>query len=179
MKKNKNKIIGYPNWANKSWWVQPDELILTEHLKILIGIKKNVPNIDAKIHEISTVIALRYISSLVFKNGQVLKEDVNPNPRKGPDIYVEGVTSTGQSCKCHAEVVTNFSFKYGQEAKKLFSDVKKLIDLNADKKYLIVLFNQLIEEAAIKCKNRRRNKIDLDKNNIQILSIEKIIGSNI
>jgi hypothetical protein len=179
MKKDKDRMIGYPDWAQKSWWVVPDESILAEYLKVLIGIKRNIPNIDARIHEVSTVIALRYLSYLVFKNGKIAREDVNPNPRRGPDIELEGTTSNMQSCKCNAEVVTNFSFEQGAEADKLCNDVKKLMESNADKKFLVVLFEQLTEEAKRRCKNRRKNPIDLDEQDIQVLSIEKMIGTGI
>ena len=51
MKKDKERIAGCLDWAQKSWWVTPDESILTEYLKVLIGIKRNIPNINARIHE--------------------------------------------------------------------------------------------------------------------------------
>lgn len=177
MRKNKKELVGYPDWAQKSWWVVPDESVLKEYLKVLIGIKRIIPNINARIHEVSTIVALRYLSNLIFKGGKIVKEpDVNPNPRKGADIKVEGITSNGQVCKYHAEVVTNFSFKHEAEAKKLYNDVEKLMNSKADKKFLVVLFEQLIKEAKKRCKNRRKNPVDLHKHGIQVLSIEKIIN---
>ncbi len=176
MKKDKEKITGYPDWAQKSWWVVPDESVLTEYLKVLVGIKRNIPNIDARIHEVSTIVALRYLSDLIFKDGKIVKDNVNPNPRKGPDIKVEGVTSDRKICKYHAEIATNFSFKRGPEADKLYNDIEKLINSKANKKFLVVLFEQLIEEAKGRCKNRRKKPIDLDKHSVQVLSIEKMIN---
>ncbi len=179
MKKDKEKIVGYPEWAQKPWWVRPDGSILTEYLKVLIGIKKNVPNISARIHEVSTIISLRYLSNLIFNGGKITKENVNPNTKMGPDIKIEGTASNGHRYKCYAEVVTNFSFKEGPEANRLYSNVKKLKDSDADKKFLVVLFEKLIEKAEGRCKKRRNNPIDLDKHNILILSIEKMIGSTL
>ena len=166
-------------WAQKPWWVMPDESILAEYLKVLIGIKRNIPNIDARIHEVCTIIAYRYLSNSIFKNGRIIDEDINPSPRKGPDIKVEGITSNGKKYSCHAEVLTNFSFKEHAEANKLYKDVNKLISSNVDKKFLIVLFDNLVDEVKNKCKNRRNDPLDLDKKNIQVLSIEKIIESKL
>ena len=84
-------------WAQKPWWVMPDESILAEYLKVLIGIKRNIPNIDARIHEVCTIIAYRYLSNSIFKNGRIIDEDINPSPRKGPDIKVKGTTSNGKN----------------------------------------------------------------------------------
>jgi hypothetical protein len=176
VKKDKEEVIGYPDWAQKSWWIAPDTSVLKEYLEILIGIKRNVPNINARIHEVSTIVAQWYLSGLIFSGGKIIKENVNPNPRKGPDIEVEGITSNRRSCKCRAEVVTNFSFKHGPEADKLYNDVKKLVNSKADKKFLVVLFEELIEEAKKRCKNRSKNPVDLHKHGIQVLSIEKIIN---
>jgi len=71
MKEDKERMTGYPDWAQKSWWVKPDESILTEYLKVLTGIKKNVPNISARIHEVCTIITQQYLSNLMV--GKITK----------------------------------------------------------------------------------------------------------
>ncbi|NQT82356.1 hypothetical protein HQ563_04995 [bacterium] len=179
MKKSEDSMIGYPAWAEKSWWVTPDESILIEYLKLLVGIKRNVPNINARIHEVATVIALRHLSEALFPGGRILKEVVNPSPRKGPDIEIHGVTSNGDGCRYHAEVVTNFGFKQGPQADKLRKDVQTLIESNADTKILVVLFESLAEEAKRRCKKRLKNPIDLDDYGVEVASIEKMIQSNL
>ena len=57
--------------------------------------------------------------------------------------------------------------------------MNKLISSNVDKKFLIVLFDNLVDEVRNKCKKRQNDAIDLGKKNIQILSIEKIIESKL
>lgn len=175
----KNKKTGYPIWAQKSWWVVPDQSILIEYLKVLIGIKRNIPNIDARIHEVCTIIAYRYLSNSIFKNGKIIEEDINPSPRTGPDIKVKGRISNGKTYSYHAEVLTNFNFKEYAEAKKLYEDVNKLINSDVDRKILVVLFGNLVEKVKNRCKNRKKDPIDLDEKNIQVLSIEEIIKSKL
>lgn len=177
--KDQKRMVGYPDWAQKEWWVTPHESILSEYLKVLIGIKRNIPNINARIHEVSTVMAFRHLNFLIFKDGRIIKEDVNPTPREGPDIEVKGITSELQNCIYRAEITTNFSFKHGVEADKLRKDVDKLIQSKADRKFLVVLFESLVEEAQRRCKSRKKNPIDLGRYNIEVLSIEKISGSSL
>ena len=177
--KNRQKMLGYPDWAQKKWWVTPHKSMLSEYLKVLIGIKINIPNISARIHEVSTVMAFPYLNFLVFKDGRTIKDDVNPTPREGPDIEVKGVTSEGQNCIYRAEIITNFSFKHYVEVDKLRKDVDKLIQSKANRKFLVVLFENLVEEARRKCKSRKKNPIDLQQHNIEVLSIEKISGSSL
>jgi len=54
-----------------------------------------------------------------------------------------------------------------------------LKDSDVDKKFLIVLFEKLIKEAKTRCKNSRKIHVNLDKNDIQVLSIEKMINSSL
>lgn len=179
MEKNKEKTMGYPDWAQKTWWVVPDESVLIEYLKLLVGIKKNVPNINARIHEVGTIIALRHLTACMFKGGRIDKEEVNPSPRKGPDIRVRGTSSEGVRVRYHAEVLTTFGFNQGPQADKLRKDVQKPIDSNADRKILLVLFESLVEKAKGRCKRRLKDPIDLDEHGIEVLSIEKMIQANL
>lgn len=168
-----------PSHFNKSKWYTPDVDLLIEYLKVLIGIKKNIPNINARIHEVCTKIAMNYLLASLSKHDKVCNKEMHPDPSQGPDIKFEVKKPKEKICKFQAEIATNFSFKQQPQAEKLYADVKKLINSKADKKYLVVLSKELEDSAIKRLKRSQKNPIDLEEKNVLVISIERIIGENL